>query len=68
MLVITLKKKLCDCLDEILKFDNNLITDYTVSFKQITIADNRFRKNHTKKVYRIFNDDIKKVKYNLYPG
>jgi hypothetical protein len=67
-LLIAIKKELCDCLDETLKYDDNLITDFTVSFNERTTADNRFRKDRTKKVYRILNDDIKKMKCNLYPG
>jgi hypothetical protein len=51
-----------------LKFNDNLITDFAVSFNERTTADNRFRKDRAKKVYRILNDDIKKMKYNLYPS
>jgi hypothetical protein len=67
-LLIDIKKELCDCVDEILKFDDNLITDFAVSFNERSTADNKFRKDRTKKVYRILNYDIKKMKYNFHLG
>jgi hypothetical protein len=48
-LLIAIKKELCDCLDKTLKFNNNLIIYFAISFNERTIADNRFWKNRTKR-------------------
>jgi hypothetical protein len=58
---------LCDCLDETLKYDDSVITNFFINFDEKNDTNNKFRKDRTKKVYRILDDNIKKMKYNLYP-
>jgi hypothetical protein len=65
-LLVAIKKELCDCLDETLKYDDSVITNFYISFDEKNDTDNKFRKDRTKKVYRILDDNIKKIKFNLY--
>jgi hypothetical protein len=41
---------------------------FFISFDEKNDTDNKFRKDRTKKVYRILDDNIKKMKYNLDPS
>jgi hypothetical protein len=67
-LLVAIKKELFDCLDETLKYDDSVITNFYISFDENNDSDNKFRKDRTKKFYRILDDNIKKMKYNLYPS
>jgi hypothetical protein len=57
---------LCDCLDETLKYDYSVITNFYISFDEKNDRDNKFRKDRIKKVYRILDDNIMKMK-ERYP-
>jgi hypothetical protein len=56
-LLVATKKEFCDCLDETLKYVDS-----------VNDTNSKFRKDRTKKVSRILDDNIKKMKYNLSPS
>jgi hypothetical protein len=52
-MLFAVKKELCDILDDIIHYDDSVITDFFLIFNEKNDEENRFRKARTKKVYMI---------------
>jgi hypothetical protein len=58
-----MKKDLCNILDDIINYDDSVITDFFLTFNEKNEEENRFRKAGTKKVYTILEEVVKKLKF-----
>jgi hypothetical protein len=57
------KKELYDTLDEIIHSDDNMITNFFLTFKEKSREKNRFGKAIPKKRYTILEEEVKKLKF-----
>jgi hypothetical protein len=62
-LLFAVKKELCDILEEIIHYDDSVITDFFLTFHGKNDEENKFRKARTKKVYTILEEAVKKLKF-----
>jgi hypothetical protein len=67
-MLFAVKKELCDILDDIIHYDNSVITDFFLTFNEKNDEENRFRNARTKKMYSIVEEEVKKLKFLLYPN
>jgi hypothetical protein len=65
-MLFAVKKELCDILEEIIHYNDSVITDFFLTFNEKNYEENKFRKARTKKVYTILEEVVKKMKFQWY--
>jgi hypothetical protein len=53
-LLFAVKKELCDILDDIMHYDDSVIINFFLTFKENTDEENGFRKGRMKKYIRFW--------------